>query len=145
MSNQMPPCRVKMPRRKVWLTPTAWVPCSNAVNIGERKTWTQSEFCTRQNSARSKSPQNVHVYIVLYQPMQETAKHRTKFRWPPLSDVRSVTKPTREIRWNVLGYPKLVNPSQPLMSRSSPYCEHIWRRYCCLITFLPIYTLVVKI
>jgi len=29
-----------VPRRKVWLTPAAGVPCSNAVNIGERKTWT---------------------------------------------------------------------------------------------------------
>ena len=28
------------PRRKVWLTPAAGVPCSNAANIGERKTWT---------------------------------------------------------------------------------------------------------
>jgi len=27
-------------RRKVWLMPTAGVPCSNAANIGERKTWT---------------------------------------------------------------------------------------------------------
>jgi len=26
------------PRRKVWLTPTAAVQCSNAANIGERKT-----------------------------------------------------------------------------------------------------------
>ena len=24
--------------------------CSNAANIGERKTWTQNEFCTWQNS-----------------------------------------------------------------------------------------------
>jgi len=30
-----------VPRRKVWLTPAAGVPCSNAANIGERKTWTQ--------------------------------------------------------------------------------------------------------
>jgi len=28
-----------VPRRKVWLTPTAGVLCSNVVNIGERKTW----------------------------------------------------------------------------------------------------------
>jgi len=35
-----------VPRRKVWLTPAARVPCTNAVNIGECKTWTQSEFCT---------------------------------------------------------------------------------------------------
>ena len=35
-----------VPRRKVRLTPAAGVPCSNAANIGERKTWRQSEFCT---------------------------------------------------------------------------------------------------
>jgi len=29
-----------VPRRKAWLTPAAGVPCSNAANIGERKTWT---------------------------------------------------------------------------------------------------------
>jgi len=33
-----------VPRRKVWLMPAAGVPCSNAANIGERKTWMQSEF-----------------------------------------------------------------------------------------------------
>jgi len=32
---------------------------SNPVNLGERKTWTQSEFCTWQNSARGNSPKNV--------------------------------------------------------------------------------------
>jgi len=35
-----------------WLTPITRVPRSNAENIGERKTWTQSEFCTWQNSIR---------------------------------------------------------------------------------------------
>ena len=35
-----------VPRRKVWLRPAAGVPCSNAANMGERKTRTQSEFCT---------------------------------------------------------------------------------------------------
>ena len=28
-----------VPCGKVWLTPTAEVPCSNAANVGERKTW----------------------------------------------------------------------------------------------------------
>jgi len=28
-----------VPRCKLWLTTTAGVPCSNAANIGERKTW----------------------------------------------------------------------------------------------------------
>ena len=37
-------------RRKLSLTPTARVPCRNAANIGERQTWTQSKFCTWQNS-----------------------------------------------------------------------------------------------
>jgi len=31
-----------VPGHKVWLMPAARVPCSNAANIGERKTWTQS-------------------------------------------------------------------------------------------------------
>jgi len=51
-----------VPRRKVWLTPAAGVPSSNAGNIRERKTWTESEFCTGQNSVRSaKAPGNVYI------------------------------------------------------------------------------------
>ena len=43
----------------------AGTPCSNAANI-EGKTWTQSEFCTWQNSARGvRAPENVYV---MYQP-----------------------------------------------------------------------------
>ena len=45
-------------RRKLWLTPTARVPCSNAANIGERKIWTQSKFCSWQNS---RAPENVYT------------------------------------------------------------------------------------
>jgi len=41
-----------VPRHKVWLTTAARVPCSNAANIGERKSWMQSEFCTGQNSVK---------------------------------------------------------------------------------------------
>ena len=58
-----------VPRRKVWLTPTARVPCSNAANIGEWKTWTQSEYCTCQNSVTGQEPQNVHIVYQL-QPMR---------------------------------------------------------------------------
>jgi len=74
------------------------------------------------------------MYICIV-PAQEKAKHRAKFGWPPVSDVAAVTKPRREIRWNLLGCPKLANRSQPLLNRSSPYCEVTWRRYCCLISF----------
>jgi len=48
-------------RRKFWLTAASLVPCSDAANIGERNTWTQSEFCTWQNSVRGKSLQNVYI------------------------------------------------------------------------------------
>ena len=60
-------------RRKVWLTPTTGVPCSNAVK-------------TRN----------------------------------PLK---------------LAGCPKLTKRSQPLVSRSSPYCKDMWGRYCCLRSF----------
>jgi len=81
-----------VPRFKVWLTPAAGVLCSNAANIGEDKTWTQSEFCTWQNSVRGKSPRK-GIYSV---PGQETAKHRAKFGLPPVRDVAAVTKPKCE-------------------------------------------------
>jgi len=43
--------------------------------------------------------------------------------------------------------PKLMKRPQPLVSRSSPYCEDTWRRYCCLTSFfqLSIHALVAKI
>jgi len=108
-------------RRKVWLTPTARVPCSNAANIGECNIWMQSEFCTWQNSVRGQQPQKC-IYSVL---VQETAKRRTKFGWPPLTDVGAVMKPRCETRLNLLGCPKLTNRSQPLVGWSSPYCGHV--------------------
>ena len=48
-------------RRKVWLTPAAGVPCSNAANIGERKIWRQSEFCTWQNSIMGQEPPKMYT------------------------------------------------------------------------------------
>ena len=43
--------------------------------------------------------------------------------------------------------PKLANRSQPLVGRSSPYSGDMWRRYCCLTSFirLSICALVAKI
>ena len=73
----------------VWLTPTTRVPYSNAANIGERKTSTQSEFCTLQNYVNGQEP--TKIYISYSVPTQVTAKHRAKFGWQPLSDVGVVT------------------------------------------------------
>jgi len=61
-----------------------------------------------------------------------------KFGWRPLLEYRAVTLPRRETRWNLLGCPKLANSSQPLLGRSSPYYEAMWRRYWCLTSFFPI-------
>jgi len=66
-----------VPSHKVWLTADARVPCSNAANIGERKTGTQSEFAEKsswKNPLRSKSPQKC-IYSV---PAQQAAKHRAR-------------------------------------------------------------------
>ena len=36
------------------------------------------------------------------------------------------------------GVPQTRNRSQPLVGRSSPYYQDMWRRYCCLISYFPI-------
>jgi len=59
-----------------------------------------------------------------------------KFGWRPLPGCRAVTLPRRESRWNLQGCPKLVNKFQPLVGRSSPYYQDMWRRYCSLTSFL---------
>ena len=51
--------------------------------------------------------------------------------WRPLVECRAVTLPRRETRWNLLGCPKLVKRSQPLVGRSSRYYGDM-RRYWCL-------------
>ena len=61
-----------------------------------------------------------------------------KFGWRPLLQCRAVTLPRRETRWNLQWCPKLPDRSQLLVGRSSPYCEDMWRRYCCLTSFFPI-------
>ena len=60
-----------------------------------------------------------------------------QFGWRPLLECRAVTLPRRENRWNYLGCPKLTKRSQLLVSRSSPYCADMQRRYCCLTSFFP--------
>jgi len=71
-----------------------------------------------------------------------------KYRWSPLFNAaklgsrrlleyRAVTLPRRETSWNLQRCPKLANRSQPLVGQSSPYCEDVWERYCCLTSFFP--------
>jgi len=55
------------------------------------------------------------------------------FGWRPLVECRAVTLPRRETHWNLQVWLKLANRSQPVVCRSSPYYEDMWRRYCCLV------------
>jgi len=61
-----------------------------------------------------------------------------KFSWRPILECRAATLPRRETRWNMQGCPKLTKWSQPLVGWSSPYCENMRRRYCCLTSFFPL-------
>jgi len=63
---------------------------------------------------------------------------RRKVWLTPTTRCRAVTLPRRETSGNLQGYPKLVNRSQPLVGRSSPYYGDMWRTYCCLTSFFPI-------
>jgi len=78
-----------------------------------------------------------------WRPMFNAAK----FGWRPILECRAVTMPRCETRWNLQGYPKQPNRSQPLVGWSSRFCGNMWRRYCCLTSFfrLSIRALVAKI
>ena len=60
---------------------------------------------------------------------------RRKVWLTPTTRCRAVTLPRRKTHLNLEGCPKLVNRSQPLLGRSSPYYEDTWRTYCCLTSF----------
>jgi len=53
-----------VPRRKVWLMPADEVPCSNAANTGERKTWTESEFCSGQNFINGQKSPKMYISVL---------------------------------------------------------------------------------
>jgi len=84
------------------------------------KTWTRTRMWA--NAQRDGRPAE-HRWRPLF--------NAAKFGWRPLLDCRAVTLPRRETRWNLQGCLEPANRSQPLVDRSSPYCGHIWRTYCC--------------
>jgi len=91
--------------------------------------------------------QQIHWKLEMWANAQRDGRP-AEYRWRPLFNAavwltpatrcRTVTLPRRETSWNLQGYPKLVNWSQPLIGRSSPYCGDRWRTYCCLTSFFPI-------
>ena len=63
---------------------------------------------------------------------------RRKVWLTPTTRCRAVTLPRCKTSGNLQGYPKLVNRSQTLVGRSSPYCGDMWT-YRCLTSFFPIF------
>ena len=69
----------------------------------------------------------------------------TKFSWCPLLPCSNAAMMRNPLK--IAGVPKLANRSQPLVGRSSPYYEDMWRRYRCLTSLfhLSIHALAAKI
>jgi len=117
-----------VPRHKVWLTP-ARAPCCNAANIGERKTWTQSDFCSWQNFARGQAPpppqKKKNVYII------HQSRRRPNI---PLSFVdRCATslhgcsnEAKSRNRLKFAGMPQTPGPISAVSGpKYSPYCDYV--------------------
>ena len=121
-------------RRKVWLTPTTGVPCSNAANIGDRKTWTQSKFFTWQNSIRGKSPRKCMYVYTSPGDGQTSCKV-----W--LASVERRRCSSKGKRSNPLKFAGVPQTNEPISAASGPKSTilwGIWERYCCLQVFFPI-------
>ena len=71
-----------VPCRKVWMTPAAGVLCSNAASVGNARLGRKVNFAPGKVPSGGKSRPRKCIYSVA---AQETAKHRVKFGWLPLS------------------------------------------------------------
>ena len=73
--------------------PAAGVPYSIAasIHVGDPRVGRKVNFAGGEIPSGGKSPRKC-IYSV---PAQETAKHRAKLGWRPLSDIGAVTMPTR--------------------------------------------------
>ena len=81
-------------------------------------------------SSYSVNPKRFWQTVIKLECDGRPAEHRwrplfnaAKFGWRPLLECRAVTLPRSETSWNLQGCPKLTKWSQPLVGRSSPYCE----------------------
>jgi len=94
-----------------WPCIAAWIPSSDELACKSRKTRNVGQCPIDGRPAEYK-----------WRPLFNAAK----FGWRTLLECRAVTLPRRETRWNLHGCPKLTNRYQPVVSRSSPYCEDMW-------------------
>ena len=115
-----------VPHRELWLTPTARVPCSNATSIAARKTWTQSEFCSWQNSVIGQQPPKMYIWYKLTSVGDGQTSCKVWFTSVERRRCSNEAKTRSPLK--LLGCPKLTNRSQPLVGRSS-CCEGMWGRH----------------
>jgi len=92
----------------------AAVPCINAASIRERKTWTQSEFCTWQNSVRGQES----LYIVC-QPRRRQMSCKVS-----LSDVAAVTIKAKTR--NRLKFSVVPQTRESISAASAPMFTILW-------------------
>jgi len=108
--------------RKVWLTPTIPVPCSNADKTGNAR------LGHKVNSAPGRIPK---MYICSSRGDGQTSCQV----WLTSVQHRRCSNEARtRYAFKYAGCPKPDNRPQPLVGRSSP-CENMLKRYCCLTSF----------
>jgi len=112
--------------------------------LGQCKTWRmQSEFSMWQNSVTGQQPPQMYISSTSPGNGQTLCKvSLASIERRRCSNESKMRKPLK-----LRGCPKLPDRSQALVGQSLPYCEDMWRRYCCLTRFfrLLIHALVAKI
>ena len=64
--------------------------------------------------------------------------HSSSITTPMCSQDLALEGARQQTSYILQGCPKLPDRSQPLVGRSSPYYEDMWRTYCFLTSFFPI-------
>jgi len=124
-----------VPCRKDWLTTSARVPGSNTANIGERKTSTQSEFYTGQNSLiGARAAENVH--IIMYQP-----RRRPNIVQSLLTSVERRRCSNETNTRYPLKFAGVPQSGKPISAANGPKFTILWRHVDDILLFKTIFRL----
>jgi len=108
--------------------------CPSLIEIGSKTADKNSAQTNRQTYRQTDRhyENNGHLAVNQYSVTAlETAKHHAKFGERRRCSSEAMTRNPLKFA----GVPKLLDRSQPLVGRSSPYCDDMWRIYCCLTSF----------
>ena len=101
--------------------------------IGERKTLTQSEVFTWQNSVRGQKPLK-DLWCISSGDGQTSCKV-----WLASGERRGcINKAKTRNPLKFVEVPQTRQQISAVTGRGSPYCEDMWRRYCCWTSVFPI-------